>query len=49
MKQFIEGYGIPRYVALNRETLLEGFRLAKELNHDVSDCMYLALAQQEKS
>jgi len=40
---------MPRYPSLSRETILEGFRLAKDLKHDVFDCMYLALALQEKA
>lgn len=47
IQHFIQAYDLPKYAALRRETILEAFRLAKELNHDVSDCMYLALALQE--
>jgi predicted nucleic acid-binding protein len=46
---FVRTYDLPRYPSLRRETLLEGFRLAGELRHDVFDCMYLALAHQEKA
>jgi predicted nucleic acid-binding protein len=46
---FVRTYDVPRYVGLRRETILEGFRLAEELGHDVFDCMYLALARQEKA
>jgi predicted nucleic acid-binding protein len=49
IQHFIQAYDIPQYSALQRETILNGFRLAKELNHDVSDCMYLALALQENA
>ena len=28
---------------------MRAFKLAKELNHDVYDCIYLALAEQEKA
>jgi len=49
IKYFLKTYVIPRYPSLSRETILEGFRLAKDLKHDVFDCMYLALALQEKA
>ncbi len=49
IQQFVQTYDIPQYTALRRETIVEGFRLATELNHDVADCMYLALALQEKA
>jgi predicted nucleic acid-binding protein len=47
IQHFVQAYDLPQYVALKRETILNGFKLAQELNHDVSDCMYLALALQE--
>ena len=46
---FVRTYDVPRYSGLKPETILEGFRLAGELRHDVFDCMYLALAHQEKA
>jgi predicted nucleic acid-binding protein len=49
IQHFIQAYDSPQYVALRRETILNGFRLAEELSHDVSDCMYLALALQENA
>jgi predicted nucleic acid-binding protein len=49
IRHFVQAYDIPQYVGLHRESILEAFKLAKELNHDVSDCMYLALALQEKA
>ena len=49
IQHFVQAYDFPQYVALRRETILNGFRLAKELSHDVSDCMYLALALQENA
>ncbi len=49
IQHFVRTYDMPQYPALRRETILEGFRLSKELNHEVSDCMYLALALQEKA
>lgn len=49
IEHFVREYDRPRYVFLKREAILEGFRLANELKHDVFDCMYLALALQEKA
>jgi predicted nucleic acid-binding protein len=49
IEYFLKNYDMPCYPSLSRETILEGFRLAKDLNHDVFDCMYLALAVQEKA
>jgi len=49
IEHFIKTYDVPRYAGLSRETILEGFRLAEELKHDVFDCMYLAFALQEKA
>lgn len=49
IEHFVKTYDMPRYVGLSRESILEGFRLAEELRHDVYDCMYLALALQEKA
>jgi predicted nucleic acid-binding protein len=47
IQHFVLAYDMPKYASLHRETILEAFKLAKELNHDISDCMYLALALQE--
>jgi Predicted nucleic acid-binding protein, contains PIN domain len=47
IQQFVQLYDLLKYAALHRETIVEAFKLATELNHDVSDCMYLALALQE--
>ena len=44
---FVKTYDRPRYPCLQRRTILESFRLAKELRHDVFDCIYLAFALQE--
>jgi predicted nucleic acid-binding protein len=49
VEHFVKAYDRPRYPCLKRETILEGFRLAATLRHDVFDCMYLALALQEKA
>ena len=49
IEYFLKTYHMPRYLGLSRETILEGFRLAKDLKHDVFDAMYLALALQEKA
>jgi len=49
IENFVKTYDMLRYVGLSRESILEGFRLAGKLRHDVYDCMYLALALQEKA
>ena len=49
IEHFINNYDMPRYPALSRETMLRGFQLAEDFKHDVFDCMYLALALQEKA
>lgn len=47
IQHFVQSYDIPKYTALQRETIIDAFKLSKDLNHDVSDCMYLSLALQE--
>ena len=49
IEEFLKTYTTPCYAGLSRETILKGFQLAGELRHDVFDCMYLALALQEKA
>ena len=49
IEHFVKTYDVPRYPSLARETVLEGFRLAEELKHDVFDCMYVAFALQEEA
>src|SRR5208337_4533341 len=49
IEHFLNTYDMPCYLGLSRETILQGFRLAEDLKHDVFDCMYLALALQEKA
>jgi predicted nucleic acid-binding protein len=49
IEYFLKTYDMPCYPSLSRETILNGFRLAKDLRHDVFDCIYLALALQEKA
>lgn len=49
IKHFLEVYDRPQYCGLHKSSVLESFRLAKELNHDIFDCAYLALAQQESA
>jgi predicted nucleic acid-binding protein len=44
---FLEAYERPQYPGLLKSSVAESFRLAEELRHDVFDCAYLALAQQE--
>lgn len=49
IKYFIEVYDRPEYFCLNRETVVRSFELAKELKHDVYDCVYVAAALQENA
>lgn len=49
IEHFLNTYDMPRYLGLSRETMVRGFQLAEDLKHDVFDCMYLALALQEKA
>jgi len=49
VEHFVKAYDRPRYPCLHRESILEGFRLAKKLRHDVFDCIYLAFALQEEA
>ena len=49
IEHFVKTYDVPQYPGLRRETIVEGFRFAEELKHDVFDCIYLALAHQEKA
>jgi predicted nucleic acid-binding protein len=49
IEHFLQAYDTPRYPSLKRQTILEGFQLAKDFKHDVFDCMYLAYAIQEKA
>jgi len=44
---FVKNYSIPIYTGLRRETIIEAFKYSNELNHDIYDCYYLALAKQE--
>ena len=46
---FVKSYDRVNYQPLKRETILESFRWADELGHDVFDCVYLAFALQEKA
>jgi len=45
--EFVKNYSIPIYAGLKRETIIEAFKYSNELNHDIYDCYYLALAKQE--
>ncbi len=49
IEHFLNNYDMPIYPALSRETMLMGFKLAQDFNHDVFDCMYLSFALQEKA
>ncbi|MCD6510736.1 MAG: type II toxin-antitoxin system VapC family toxin [Thermoprotei archaeon] len=46
---FLKKYDTPQFVPIRKEMILEAFKLSKELKHDVYDCIYLALAKQEKA
>ena len=47
--EFVKNYSIPIYAGLKRETIIEAFKYSNELNHDIYDCYYLALAKQENA
>lgn len=47
IKHFVKEYDRPQYRSLNKQTIIESFKLAEELKHDVFDCIYLAFALQE--
>ena len=47
IEHFVKAYDRPHYPNLRKETIVESFKLAKELKHDVFDCVYLAFALQE--
>ena len=47
--EFVKNYSIPIYAGLKRETIIEAFKYSNDLNHDIYDCYYLALAKQENA
>jgi len=47
IEHFVKAYDRPRYACLQRQTILESFKIARQLNHDVFDCVYIAFALQE--
>lgn len=47
IKHFVKAYDRPQYPSLKKETIVESFKLAEELKHDVFDCAYIAFALQE--
>ena len=47
--EFLRRYKTPRYVPLRRDTVVRSFELARNLKHDVYDCVYLAVALQENA
>ncbi len=49
VSDFLRKYDTPVYVPIRRGTILEAFKLSKQLKHDVYDCIYLALAKQENA
>jgi len=46
---FVKNYSVPIYVGLKREAIFEAFKYSNDLNHDLYDCYYLALAKQEEA
>lgn len=46
---FVQNYSQPSYIGLTQESIQKSFQLSKELNHDIYDCYYLAMALQEKA
>ena len=49
VEHFVKAYDRPQYPGLRKETIVESFRLAEELKHDVFDCFYVVFALQEKA
>lgn len=47
IKHFIKAYDRPQYPRLQKEMIVESFKLAEKLKHDVFDCAYIAFALQE--
>jgi len=45
--EFLKRYKTPKYVSLKKDTAVRSFELARDLKHDVYDCVYLAIALQE--
>ena len=43
---FVKNQPAPEYFGLNQTSIQEAFTLARELNHDIYDCYYLAAAHQ---
>ncbi len=49
INDFARNYSSPDYTGLERESIIEAFKYSDELNHDIYDCFYLALAKQEEA
>jgi predicted nucleic acid-binding protein len=49
IEHFLTAYELPRYPSLTPKSIIQAFKLAKELKHDVYDCLYITLALQEKA
>jgi predicted nucleic acid-binding protein len=49
ISEFVSNYSSPSYVGLKRESIIGAFKYSNELNHDIFDCYYLALAKQENA
>ncbi len=47
--EFVSNYSSPSYVGLKRNAIISAFKYSNELNHDIYDCYYLALAKQENA
>ncbi len=47
IEHFVEAYDRPQYPCLQRQTVVESFKLAEKMKHDVFDCVYLTFALQE--
>jgi len=46
IKHFLLHYKIPRFVRIKPSMIVKSFEFARKLNHDVYDCLYLAVAMQ---
>lgn len=49
ISKFVKNNPIPIYVGLRRGNIIQAFEYSNELNHDIYDCYYLALAKQEEA
>ncbi len=49
IEHFVKAYDRAQYSCLQKQAILESFKLAKQLKHDVYDCVYIAFALQESA